>query len=68
MKNSKVLLIVSIIFLSLNQISISQPKSILFFYGGFSAPLPQLSGQLGSSQVVAYQENYGMQTGLNVGW
>jgi len=67
MKNSKVLLIVSIIFLSLNQISISQPKSILSFYGGFSAPLPQLSGQLGSSQVVAYQENYGMQTGLNVG-
>ena len=66
MKNSKVLLVVITLF-SFNQLIISQPKSILGFYGGFSAPLPQLSGQLGTSQVAAYQENYGMQTGLNVG-
>ena len=66
MKYSKVLLVVIILF-SFNQIIISQPKSIISFYGGFSAPLPQLSGQLGTSQVVAYQENYGMQTGLNLG-
>lgn len=67
MKNSKVFLIVFAVMLSLNNFTYPKPKFILSFYGGFSAPLPQFSGQLGTSQVVAYQDNFYLQTSLNSG-
>lgn len=67
MKNSKVLFIAFVTILTFNNFVYSQPRYILSFYGGFTAPLPQLSGQFGGSQKVAYEDNYGMQTGINLG-
>jgi hypothetical protein len=67
MKNSKVLSIAFILFLSICNFSFSQNRFFIQLYGGFSIPFAQLAGDIGSKSSSVFEGNYGMQIGINGG-